>query len=58
MEKAKALYDILIKAQHETFANILTGDESMFQYNYDVDGVWLHEEEPIEIEKVECQSKN
>ena len=27
MEKAKALYEILIKSQHETFANILTGDE-------------------------------
>jgi len=52
MEKSKALYDILLQAKHEAFANIVTGDESMFQFSYGVNGVWLHEEEePIEVEK-------
>ena len=52
IEKAKELYDILTQARHETFANIITGDESMFQFYYGINGVWLHEEEePIEVEK-------
>ena len=39
------MYEMLLKAKHNGYTNILTGDESWFLYQYSVKGAWLTDEQ-------------
>ena len=49
VEECKKLVDILQKCKNNGWHNIITGDQSWFNFGYGVDGAWLYDEEKAPI---------
>ena len=48
-EMSLELFHILKKARHNAYANIITGDQSWFTYNYAPEGAWVLEDDKAPV---------
>ena len=49
MEQATELFQLLTKSKHNSYRNIITGDQSWFLYKYDPQGAWVFEDDSAPV---------
>ena len=50
VEGSNQLFQLLEKSKRNGYRNIITGDQSLFQYHYPLSGAWLLEDEEASID--------